>query len=582
MSEINIDQQHLRSYPQWDVSLPTLPPRSRLFQVAPIGIGTSKVESLTSYISRLAVEHCVSPRKLFCKEVLERIGKQTTYYSDSNIFFGNTINGVGNLAEIAVIGLEQLTLRNDLRHTTLLTWRRIFSYQQLLRKRRAWCSFCYEEQLVEGGCIYDPLIWIFEAVLICPKHRKRLCHICPHCGKQLILLAKHYRPGYCSNCLRWLGATSKVNSNQSNQKPSCLPEITQQIKYLSIIGELLESGPNVSLEPTPQNFANNLTKTIKKNAGQSINLFSDLVGMWSGKIRRLLAGSKSLSMEALCQFCIRLNLSPIDLLCKEEEESLSQDHIQTLCLNKPIQKLITPWIEVEGKLQTALEAVTPPSLEAVARYLGYDSRKLKGHFPTLCEQIRSRYRSYIKSMHPLPRIVRRTFRAALKELPPPSLQSVFRRLGCRDTGYYYYTNYFDLCAAVAQRFKNYRNKPFDKKITQEQLKAALIEEPPPSFSSIAKRLGHSREFFRQKYPEYTQAIASRHMQFRKLHQTKRAIKLRQMIREAIKDIAASGLYASEARVKKSLQQQQFVVGRDSLFKQALREVKSEIGRKTGK
>lgn len=107
--------------------------------------------------------------------------------------------------------------------------------------------------------------------------------------------------------------------------------------------------------------------------------------------------------------------------------------------------------------------------------------------------------------------------------------------------------------------------------------AALKEDPAPSFSSVAKHLKHSRDFFRQKYPELTRAIAARHMHYLKNQQEERAGELRHMIREAIKSILALGLYVSEARVKDNLRRHQFSVGRDSLFKQAFREIKSEMG-----
>jgi hypothetical protein len=91
------------------------------------------------------------------------------------------------------------------------------------------------------------------------------------------------------------------------------------------------------------------------------------------------------------------------------------------------------------------------------------------------------------------------------------------------------------------------------------------------------RLGHKRDFFRQKYPEIARAIGSRHMQYRKDQQKERAVKLREMIRAAIKSILAYGKYISEARVKEYLRRHKFSTGRDILFKQALREIKSEMG-----
>jgi FtsZ-binding cell division protein ZapB len=370
---------------------------------------------------------------------------------------------------------------------------------------------------------------------------------------------------------------STNKSRQSKLKSLTTNEQANQIIILDTVGELLSGAPNVITQPTRQIFLNNLRRVVEKTAQSNINLFSDLMGMWSGKIRRLLAGESKLGIETLCHLCTKLNISPLDLLCARGRGILSGKCTSPSPRNDPTISLTTPWSEVETRLGAALHESPPPSMEAIARRLGYYPARLRVGFPALCEQVSSRYKTYRKSIHPQPGIISTTLRTALKEYPPPSLQSVFRRLGCRDTGYYYYSHYFDLCVAIAKRYKDYRNKPFNKELTQEQLTSALKEDPPPSFFSLAKRLGHNREFFRQKYPELTRAIAIRHMQYRRNQQRERAEKLRHMIREAIKTISALGLYVSEGRVKENLRQNQFNAGRDSLFKQALREVKSEMG-----
>src|ERR1700758_5499419 len=106
-------------YPHWDIEPSALPTRSRLFRLEPIGMGTAEVESLTSYIARLAEAHCVSPRQLLCEEIL---GKRTTHYSSSPLFSGEHINGIGGLAELAVTSLEHLTMQHGLHVMTMLTW----------------------------------------------------------------------------------------------------------------------------------------------------------------------------------------------------------------------------------------------------------------------------------------------------------------------------------------------------------------------------------------------------------------------------------------------------------------------------
>jgi AraC-like DNA-binding protein len=327
----------------------------------------------------------------------------------------------------------------------------------------------------------------------------------------------------------------------------------------------------------PKHFIANLTQLIEKNANRSINLFSHIVGMWSGTIRRLLVWDTKLSMRNLCQLCSGLNISPVELLIQQgNEEALERRHL-ILERNTPLPKTITPWSQIEDKLNASLLEQSPPSMEAVARRMGYSPSRIKGHFPDLCKLIISRYKEYLKNTHPLPKEIRRVLRSALKEYPPPALQRVLRRLDCYNTGYYYYHNYHDLCRAVANRYKDYRNKPFNRRQDSKFLRNVLSEAPPPSFSEAARRLGHTREFVRQKFPEIAKSITSRHMQYRKVLREEKAVKLRQVIREAIVQITDSGLYVSEARVKEYAKGFLPSTGRSTVFKQALREIKTEMG-----
>src|SRR6266571_3591664 len=50
-----------------------LPPRSRLYCLAPIGVGTPMVECLTSYINRLAWLYRISPRILVAEEIMPHL-----------------------------------------------------------------------------------------------------------------------------------------------------------------------------------------------------------------------------------------------------------------------------------------------------------------------------------------------------------------------------------------------------------------------------------------------------------------------------------------------------------------------------
>src|SRR5438128_1248201 len=56
-------------FDSWDSIPPVLPPRSRLYMLKPVGIGTPFVESLSGYIARLADVHAVSVGDLVGREL---------------------------------------------------------------------------------------------------------------------------------------------------------------------------------------------------------------------------------------------------------------------------------------------------------------------------------------------------------------------------------------------------------------------------------------------------------------------------------------------------------------------------------
>lgn len=119
-------------YPVWDLTPPAIPARSRLYPLEPVGLGTAEVESLSSYVTRLAEAHCLPIAALFngvaSPLVLQARGLTTTSDSQALVFFNaaRPINGMGVTASACVQALKALTLRHDLRWLTALAWQEFF------------------------------------------------------------------------------------------------------------------------------------------------------------------------------------------------------------------------------------------------------------------------------------------------------------------------------------------------------------------------------------------------------------------------------------------------------------------------
>src|SRR5207253_7783175 len=61
-------------YPSWQLTAaPQLPARSYFYHLPPLAVGSAHVESLTSYLTRLAEAHDVTPGILLSRELIPRV-----------------------------------------------------------------------------------------------------------------------------------------------------------------------------------------------------------------------------------------------------------------------------------------------------------------------------------------------------------------------------------------------------------------------------------------------------------------------------------------------------------------------------
>ncbi len=207
----------------WTLHRPHLPPRSRLFHVQPIGIGTLFAESLMGYIVRLADYHCVTPRMLVLKEIApqmlaqgypaprwrQRLERLFTPYSP--LIKGNEVSGI--TVKALLQALEELTQQHGLTRLALLRRASTLVPTSHLRRTQAWCPLCLELWHRAQCSIYTPLIWLLQNLRICPQHpEQELLEHCQHCQQSFPPLASNLSPGVCPKCHNWLGSPTPIEN----------------------------------------------------------------------------------------------------------------------------------------------------------------------------------------------------------------------------------------------------------------------------------------------------------------------------------------------------------------------------------
>jgi hypothetical protein len=219
------------------------PPLSvtKLYHLPPVGTGTNLIESLTSYITRLAENHRVTVRDLLFNEITPVLGK--TYLlkesggSGSRFFnYAKALNGVGQGAIDFSYALQMLTGQKGLLDTTLSYWRDVIPDRGLLKSSKSWCPHCLEEGKSNDG-LYEPLIWSLTPVLFCSTHSVPLSCKCPHCFTTNNSLQRSSRNGYCANCHKWIGVTDdgeRCRGNISEQQMWNIRQLSELLRNRNI------------------------------------------------------------------------------------------------------------------------------------------------------------------------------------------------------------------------------------------------------------------------------------------------------------------------------------------------------------
>ena len=560
---------------QFDLAPLQVPPRSTLFHLEPIGIGTPYVESLSGYIARLAKEHFLSTRHLMAKIVAPLICKPNIINDKGNFKrHARAMNGLGVTATDLIRVLQKLTLRDDLQLTTMVPWAGVLPLRFLIKPIRAWCPECYEEWQASNKAVYEPLIWALAPVTACCKHYIYLDDTCPYCGHQQHHLSSGSRPGHCFRCTRWLGRISE--GVPRNHVTIAGGELEWQRWVYKNIGEILALSSLANLQARA-NFAKGLAKQIDTISYGRINDFSLLLSVDGHTVRQWLKGKQLPTLEMLLQVSARLNQSLVELLCigtAIEPLTMTENPSPIKAsLSKSNEGPIN-WEEARERLQLALEEFPPRGVEPIAQQIGISKETLKRRFPELCRNLSASYLSYHK--WPLDfKKAQSMLKAALTESPPPSLQQVNKRLGRGGTPGSLRRYFPEECSTIVKRYAEYKKRPIDRDSVRRILETALKETPPKSFRSIAHNLGPSRGEIIEIFPTLSKAISARYRTYQKELNAKNRREIPKQVERIGTELYTKGIYPSFDRIKENLT----VPATSSHLQDAVRALRRKLGLK---
>jgi len=386
--------------PFWDDSMPAIPQRSPLLPIEPLGLGTAGIESLTSYIHRLADALSLPTQALVTLELSCRLQRKSMLstkdgHCDLYSALGAALNGnTGSAAEMVEL-LHRLNQRSDLNKLTMLRCGLHIATTPLVRTRQAWCPMCYRHWHEGKQPLYNPLLWTLETVRLCHLHHIPLMEKCGKCGAAHRPLCRRQIIGHCPRCGAWLGADGAQNSSESP-----IDARNWDLAVVEEVGEFLvklQGGP----ERTEGRFAENVRRLVA-SCFNSRHAFSLFIGMHPKTVKSWTEGTQTPSLESAaflsCAFKIPiwdLLFSDIRLLELKPRRSPRDDAsgaARPALRHHDLENIRT-------ELQSVLEnnPFPPPSFRSLCTRLNCDQSYLKRVMPEIAGEISRRFKVFLST-----------------------------------------------------------------------------------------------------------------------------------------------------------------------------------------
>jgi hypothetical protein len=563
-----------------ELKRPILSRHSRLYHLTPIGVGTPDVESITSYVVRLAEAHGVTPGILFRREVDPAIGKAPLHECRNRKYratclnrqeYAVAANGLAGVAEDWVRALESLTLCNGLQFLTMLTWKNTIADIGLSRRTQAWCPACYQTWRSCGKEVYQPLLWTLTVVTMCSYHRTKLRMRCHECDRQLRIASPLAQRGHCHYCEAWLG-TPHGHALAEGEDVS-EGELNRALWVTDTVGELLADAPLLPSPPRKGVIAGAIS-TYGWQSGISIPAIARQVGLNGTTLVQWARGKNLPHFGSLLRFCWNVDTSLKVLLSADTTKPKDSDGPVTSVIKEPERRRPFSYEKTLRELQLALTEYPPPSMGEVLRRAECCPSTARGRFKDIYPDVVNRRKEYVKERRVNAENEMRCVlqRAALED-PPPSVAELLRRTNSLSRSKIR-RRFPDLYQAAAGRHAAWvRNK---HEQMRKALEDALDEYPPVSMAELAERLGRNKAKFYSAYPELRHAVSARYAEYRASRSAERAANLCEEVRLVALMLVSKGLYPSTARVTNNLSKPATL----SYYKAALnelRKVRDELG-----
>lgn len=355
-----------------------LPPRSRLAGLEPRARQTGLIESLTSYLMRVAASHHLFVGPVVLRWVRDPPVRRRVALRETNVVRDLCwANGTQGVAADWADWAGAATGR-DLRELTLSPWSPVLPPLQVVDGYLRHCPDCLADWDRRDN-LYEPLLWSLALATTCPIHRRVLADRCSNCDRRQPAMSFRSRPGICRHCSRFLGDTRRCESAGGWDA-----WVTEQL--LGIL-----AAPPAHCDPVQVGaaFAKGLGRLGLPHAVVAAEMGvarSSLSKWYRGQGRPSLAGV--LRLAALGGWSTRGLL---------EGRLISDSRPDGPIRQSPWRgRSRKDWASVERLARQMTTAVPPPTVRAVAEASGCDVHSFRQQLPDLARALAGTRRDWVR------------------------------------------------------------------------------------------------------------------------------------------------------------------------------------------
>ncbi|MDD2900393.1 MAG: TniQ family protein [Desulfuromonadaceae bacterium] len=352
-----------------------------LYGLEPIGIGTALVESLSSYLARLAAAHML-PVSALLRDVVAIHLPNDDHNLEKHIGPQRIVKNMNGMAPVTsnLVGVvEKLTGRTNLSALTMIPFSKVVSPYRLMSSESFWCPYCLEEQKTSGTPVYFPLLWSLNHLKKCTLHRCPLTSVCPHCHEASSVIASRTVVGFCPFCHNWLGAKTKSR--------------IKKIDCNNFFVRFFEWRNKTDLSQYEHTFPSMLKYLIgNKLKKADVATLARLLHLSDSIVHELLSGKMLPAVGVSFWISKVFRIDPMDLLTVSEKE---MSHRDVLAIANVADSILsshtTDWTQLQGLLKdVASGKASPMRLEDIARVYKCTLGEMTSIYPEFCSNVTKR------------------------------------------------------------------------------------------------------------------------------------------------------------------------------------------------